>query len=338
MKHSRITTLANLLIENLTQEISDSKQTIESLRTQTINTRDAVDNINIILKNAGFESFEIAEKNVVNNISQYHLKRPSQSGDGAIFKSLSEGEKNFISFLYFHQLCIGTDDIQSNGSKKKIIVIDDPVSSLDSQALFVVSTLIHTLTTRKSNNTRVEKQGLKNDNLSQIFILTHNLYFYKEVSFDKRPICTDYWHYKVSKLNNKSDIKGSYNKTVHDDYTLLWNTIKELKENLPQTSTLNIVIANSMRRIIESYVNFIGYGKDSWSSLFNFGENEPTYYIKCAFISIINDESHKTTALDGVYYQKIINEQPQILFDVFKEIFRTIGKDHYEMMLDEEII
>ncbi|EMY3559837.1 AAA family ATPase [Flavobacterium psychrophilum] len=337
VKYSRLTSFANLLIENLTQEISDSRQTIETLRTQTINTRDAVDNINIILKNAGFDGFEIAEKNVINNISQYYLKRPQQSGDGAIFKSLSEGEKNFISFLYFHQLCIGTDDIQSNSSKKKIIVIDDPVSSLDSQALFVVSTLIHTLTTRKGNNTRAEKQGLKNDNLSQILILTHNLYFYKEVSFDKRPICTDYWHYKVSKLNNKSDIKGSYNKTVHDDYTLLWNTLKELKENLPETTTLNIVIANSMRRIIESYVNFIGYGKDSWSSLFNLDENEPTYYIKCAFISIINDESHKTTALDGVYYQKIINEQPQILFDVFKEIFRTIGKEHYEMMLDEEI-
>lgn len=336
-KYSLLTSSANLLIGKLKQHISDSKQTIELLRTQTITTRDAVDNINIILKNAGFDGFQIAEKDIVNNISQYYLKRPLQSGDGAIFKSLSEGEKNFISFLYFHQLCIGTDDIQSNGSKKKIIVIDDPVSSLDSQALFVVSTLIHTLTARKSNNTRAEKQELKNENLLQIFILTHNLYFYKEVSFDKRPICTDYWHYKVSKLNNKSDIKGSYNKTVHDDYTLLWNTLKELKENLPETTTLNIVIANSMRRIIESYVNFIGYGKDSWSSLFNLDENEPTYYIKCAFISIINDESHKTTALDGVYYQKIINEQPHILFDVFKEIFRTIGKEHYEMMLDEEI-
>ena len=338
VKYSRITASANLLIENLKHKISESKQTIEILRTQTINTRDAVDNINIILKNSGFESFEISEKDVLNNISQYYLKRPLQSNDEAIFKSLSEGEKNFISFLYFFQLCIGTDDIQSNASKKKIIVIDDPVSSLDSQALFVISTLIHTLTTRKSNDSKTEKQALKNGNVEQIFILTHNLYFYKEVSFDKRPICTDYWHYKVSKLNNKSDIKGSYNKTIHDDYTLLWNTIKELKENLPATTNFNILIANSMRRIIESYVSFIGYGKDSWSSLFNLNENEPTYYIKCAFISIINDESHKTTALDGVYYQKIINEQPQMLFEVFKEIFRTIGKEHYQMMFGEDII
>lgn len=336
-KYAKLNTAANDLILSFNNNILSSRQNIETLRTQTINTRDAVDNINTILKNAGFDGFEIAERNLINNISQYYLKRPLQSGNSAIFKSLSEGEKNFISFLYFHQLCTGTDDIQNNGIKKKIVVIDDPVSSLDSQALFVVSTLIHSLIARKSNEPRAEKQLFKNDNLSQIFILTHNLYFYKEVSFDKRPICTDYWHYKINKVNNKSEIKGSYNKTIHDDYTLLWNTIKDLKNNLPQTTSLNIVIANSMRRIIESYVNFIGYGKDSWSSLFNLNESEPTYYIKCAFISIINDESHKTTALDGVYYQKIINEQPLILFEVFKEIFRTIGKEHYEMMLDEQL-
>lgn len=51
----------------------------------------------------------------------------------------------------------------------------------------------------------------------------------------------------------------------------------------------------------------------------------------------INDESHKVTALDGVYYQKISAEQPQLLFDVFKEIFSNIGGEHYEMMMDEQI-
>lgn len=336
IQYSRIKSVADESISNLRNNVLLSRQNIEILRTQTVNTQTAVNNINTILKNAGFDGFEIAEKDIVNNISQYYLKRSTPQENNSIFKSLSEGEKNFISFLYFHQLCTGSDNIQTNGSKKKIIVIDDPVSSLDSQALFVVSTLIHNLIARKGNIT-AEKQQFKNDNITQVIILTHNLYFYKEVSFDRRPVCTDYWHYKVSKINNKSEIKGQRQKIIQDDYSLLWNTIKDLKENLPENRSLNIVIANSMRRIFESYVNFIGYGKDSWSSLYNLDENEPTYYIKCAFISIINDESHKTSALDGVYYQKIINEQPQILFNVFKEIFRTIGKEHYEMMLDEQL-
>jgi hypothetical protein len=92
-----------------------------------------------------------------------------------------------------------------------------------------------------------------------------------------------------------------------------------------------------MRRIIESFVSFIGIGNDSWSAVLNENKGQPEYYIKCAFISTINDESHKITALDGVYFQKISNEQPQILFNVFKEIFKTIGKEHYELMMEEEI-
>ncbi len=337
IKYQSIISLANSLISDYKSKILASKQTIETLRSQTINTKEAIDNINLILKNSGFDGFEIAEKDSLNNISQYYLKRQNAAVGNPIFRSLSEGEKNFISFLYFFQLCIGTDNILSNGNKKKIIVIDDPVSSLDSQALFVVSTLIHNLILRKGDNPKADKKLLKNGNLSQVFIFTHNLYFYKEVSFDKRPICTDYWHYRIIKINNQSTIRGEYNKTIYDDYSLLWNTIKELKSNMPTTSSLNIVIANSMRRVIESYVNFIGYGKDSWAALFNDNQDEPTHYVKCAFIATINDESHKITALDSVYYQKIINEQPQILFDVFIEIFKTIGKEHYELMMDEQI-
>lgn len=337
IKYLRITTLADELIVGYNTKTVISKQAIETLRGQTVNTKEAVDDINLILKNSGFESFEIAEKDTINNISQYFLKRPNSSGEEPIFKSLSEGEKSLISFLYFYQLCVGTDDIQNNGSKKKIIIIDDPVSSLDSQALFVVSTLIHQLILRKANDTSPNRKTFKNETIAQLFILTHNLYFYKEVSFEKRPMCTDYWHYKIDKINNQTTISGRYNKMVSDDYSMLWQTTKELKANLPQDSILNVVIANTMRRIIESYVNFIGLGKDSWSSVLSEDQTSSEYYLKCAFISAINDESHKITALDSVYYQKLSNEQPQILFNVFKNIFKAIGKEHYEMMMDEEI-
>jgi len=338
IKYSRLIILSNELKNRFENYISTAKQNIETLRSQTVNTKDAIDNINLILKSAGFEGFEIAEKDKVNNISRYYLKRLSRTSTDPIFASLSEGEKNFISFLYFYELCLGTDDLQSNGSKKKIIAIDDPVSSLDSQSLFIVSTLIHTLIQRKSDNNRPDRMLFKNNNIAQVFILTHNLYFYKEVSFDKRPICTDYWHYKISKLNNQTIITGDYNKSVFDDYSLMWQTIKSIKSNLPQNTSLNIMISNSMRRIIESYVNFIGYGKDSWAALLSGGHSDPSYYIKCAFISTINDESHKIAALDSAYYQKIINEQPQVLFNVFASIFKSIGKEHYEMMMDELLV
>jgi wobble nucleotide-excising tRNase len=97
------------------------------------------------------------------------------------------------------------------------------------------------------------------------------------------------------------------------------------------------MISNTMRRILESYINFIGLGNDSWSALLSEDKTLPSYYIKCAFISTINDESHKVSALDSVYYQKILHEQPEVLFDVFASIFKCIGKQHYEMMMEEQL-
>lgn len=331
-KYQRLNDLADNFISNYDSKLVAARQEIERLRSQTVNTQDAVDNINLILKNSGFESFEIKERDNVNNISQYFLKRPNIDSGSPIFKSLSEGEKSFISFLYFFQLCIGTDNLDSNASKKKIIVIDDPVSSLDSQSLFVISSLIHKLILKKSSNNKL----FKNENIEQVFILTHNIYFYKEVSFYQRPLCASYRHYKVSKTNNVTTVRGQRKRVITDDYTLLWNNIKEIKNNLPANSELNILIANSMRRIIESYVRFLGIGKNAWSSILTEDTESPEYYLKYAFVASINDESHGVTILDSVYYQKISTEQPELLFKVFKGIFSNIGREHYKLMMEKQ--
>lgn len=55
--------------------------------------------------------------------------------------TLSEGEITFITFLYFLQLTKGSIDKDSI-SEDRILVIDDPVSSLDSNILFIVSSLL----------------------------------------------------------------------------------------------------------------------------------------------------------------------------------------------------
>ena len=46
------------------------------------------------------EIIEFLEKEKINNISQYYLSRIGSNQQENIFNSLSEGEKNFISFLY----------------------------------------------------------------------------------------------------------------------------------------------------------------------------------------------------------------------------------------------
>jgi len=336
IKIKKIKNLATELEDRYKKKIDSIKEDISILREQTIDTKEAINNINEILKNSGFTGFEIEEKEKVNNISRYYLKRNNIQNGDIVFNTLSEGEKHFISFLYFYQLCLGTDDLDNNTNKNKIIVIDDPVSILDSQSLFVVSTLIRELIKRKAEEPKPERKELANQNISQVFLFTHNFYFYKEVSFSRRLICTDYWHYNVIKINNITQIKDGYNKTIEDDYSLLWNTLKESKKNI-DSSTNNIMISNTMRRILETYINFVGIGADPWQLISNEDTNSSSYYIKSAFISIINEESHKVF-LDSTYYHKITKEHPQILYDIFKDIFKVIGKSHYEQMMGEEII
>ncbi len=336
IKIEKIKNLATELEDGYKKKIDSIKEDISILREKTIDTKEAVNNINEILRNSGFTGFEIEEKEKVNNISRYYLKRNNIQNRDIVFNTLSEGEKHFISFLYFYQLCLGTDDLDNNTNKNKIIVIDDPVSSLDSQSLFVVSTLIRELIKRKAEEPKPERKELANQNISQVFLFTHNFYFYKEVSFNRRLICTDYWHYNVIKINNITQIKDGYNKTIEDDYSLLWNTLKESKKNI-NSSTNNIMISNTMRRILETYINFVGIGAELWQIIFNEDTSSSSYYIKSAFISIINEESHKVF-LDSTYYHRITKEQPQILYDIFKDIFKVIGKSHYDQMMGEEIL
>lgn len=315
------------------EKVNLCRNEIEKLQGQTVNTKDAVDNINLILKNAGFDNFEIAERGEkINNISQYYLKR-CDSTEEYIFKTLSEGEKNFIAFLYFYQLCIGTNDITNKGLKK-IIIIDDPVSSLDSRCLFILVSLVHTLVSYDKENNGNKKE-LKNSSINQIFLLTHNTYFYKEVSLKYRPICTDRNHFQVQKLKGVSSIIEVHERNlIQDDYSLLWKSLIELKRKLETLDkSWNILIANNMRRILESFATFNGFGNDAWAAIKDISSNTPDVIMYNTFLSSINNDSHSAFPMDSFYYQSITNSEPETLFEIFERIFQKIGFDHYYMMI-----
>lgn len=329
------------LIDHKKEVIKDKiiviKGEIESLREQTISTKEAVENINTILKNSGFGSFSIEEKELTNNnISEYYLKRDSGE-DEEVFKTLSEGEKNFIAFLYYYQLCLGVHDIDES-EKRKILVIDDPVSSLDSQVLFIVNSLIQHLIANKGK-TKPEKKAFKNPLLEQVFILTHNIYFHKEVSlFSHQRICIDHQFFTVKKVSGASKIQIN-EKPVVNDYFLLWDTLKNINDTIiknPNDKTHNISITNLMRRILESYVNFTGLGNTVWNAIKDTNPEDPINIICNSLISELQDGSHKVSPLDEIYFTRVINEEPQKLFDVFKIIFDEIGKEHYLIMMGIE--
>ena len=84
---------------------------------------------------------------------------------GSNASNLSEGECSLISFCYF--IARMEDELKDeNNAKELIIYIDDPISSLDSNHIFFMFSLIESVITKP------KKYG-------QLFISTHNLDFLK---------------------------------------------------------------------------------------------------------------------------------------------------------------
>lgn len=137
-----------------------------------------VDEINRSLKSYGFTNFKIVPSPAQPNA--YQIQRM----DGTLAtNTLSEGEETFISFLYFLQFAKGSVDI-SKVSNRKVLVLDDPICSLDSTVLYIVSPLVKGL---------IKDVRMGNSDVEQIFILTHNVFFHKKTAFiDRRTeICND---------------------------------------------------------------------------------------------------------------------------------------------------
>ena len=67
-------------------------------------------------------------------------------------------------------------------TKRKIIVIDDPVTSMDSSALFIVGALVREMIKVCTNSGTLLTSGFEATYIDQIFILTHNVLFHREVT------------------------------------------------------------------------------------------------------------------------------------------------------------
>ncbi len=132
-------------INNLEKQIRENQEKIKELENEIrelektmVSIKPIVNKINMLLKGYGFTNFGLA---CTEDEKSYRIQRE----DGQLVgETLSEGEITFITFLYYYHLTKGylkENDI----SKNKVLVIDDPISSLDSNILFIVSVLIKDL-------------------------------------------------------------------------------------------------------------------------------------------------------------------------------------------------
>ncbi len=131
--NSAITSLGTQISTANTDKATKTAE-IRELEKLTTSIQPTIDCINALLSSFGFQGFSLAK---ALNGTCYKLVRQ----DGSDAKTtLSEGEKTFVTFLYFYHLLKGSDS-ESGMTIDRVVVFDDPVSSLDSDILFIVGDL-----------------------------------------------------------------------------------------------------------------------------------------------------------------------------------------------------
>lgn len=310
----------NKAIASISETIRTTKEEKEKLETQVkekeaevTSVKPTVNEINKILNLFGFTNFSLAE---AEKKGFYKVIREDGS---EVQETLSEGESTFLTFLYFYHMLRGSTSDTGIG-KDKIVIIDDPISNLDSNVLFIVSNLTKELVRDVKNKTN----GLK-----QIFILSHNVYFFKEVTFKGNG--NNKWkeeaYWIIRKLDNKTCIKKHDKNPIKTTYELLWRELDDVERINSAT------IFNTLRRILEYYFNILG-GLDYEKAINEF-EGEEQIICK-SLISWINDGSH------FINDDLVVDAEPENIakyLKVFKLIFQKLGHEsHYIMMKSNEII
>jgi len=146
--------------------------------------------------------------------------------------TLSEGEKTALAFAYFMSKV--TTEVTNNG--QTIIVIDDPISSLDDNRIYSTAFLIHE-----------EFKDFK-----QLFVLSHNMLFLKYINplFKKEKET-----YFISK-GQIEDLPLSLENFQSPYFYMLESVLNFNNEAAPDYEDARKFLPNYIRRILETFFGF----------------------------------------------------------------------------------
>ncbi|WP_417884524.1 AAA family ATPase [Vibrio rumoiensis] len=291
---------------------------VKYLRSKTSDIDKTITRININLKNLGLTSFEIVPSNNPEQKNYFVLSRGEESKEGeAVFKSLSEGEKTLITFLYFIEKCNGSMSADSDlTDNEKLIVIDDPISSLSQNYIYDIASLIQT-------------KIIKGNKFKKVIVLTHSLFFYQEL-LKLAPNKVDQFEkkYALYRLNKKqySIIQPMSKGELKNDYQSLWQTVKDVIDG----NAHPVVLPNVMRNIIEYYFGFV-HKKDKLADILNeLIEKEQEQGYK-SFYRYINRGSHADPTNIGI----MVDVDHTAYLERFRAIFReSQDEEHYICMME----
>ena len=283
-KNSKITELEESANKLIPFEQENSERVLE-LQTYQFNIQEEIKKLNA-QKSTISAASELVNKFLNSffgheSLSLIPIEEEGQQGRFKIVRNgqeaynLSEGECTLVAFCYFIAIAYNLKNI---GKLTDVIIyIDDPISSLDSNNIFYIYSLIE--------NIICKEKAYK-----QLFISTHNLEFFKylrKLTIPKNrtnikscndPSCTstkrneneDVSFYLINKENNisKLDALPNYLKKYNTEFNYLFSQIWNCAQTTTELGPDQIYnFSNNMRKFFEVY-NYFKYPSDQNKSAF----------------------------------------------------------------------
>lgn len=248
--------------------------------------------------------------------------------NGSPAEHLSEGEATAIAFLYFLKSLSSKDfDL-----KKEVVVIDDPVSSLDTNALFCAFAYMREQT----------------KSAGQLFVLTHNANFFRQVKN---------WFHHINRECKKTDpptmparffmtrasVVGDQRfatitaldkllSKYESDYHYLFKQVYEYSCFVPTDGSYENLygLPNIARRLLETFFAFRYPAQtNGLSALLSQAKFDPAR--KARILRLLHTFSHDGVIGEGEHDLSALAETPQVLKDVM-DLIQSEDEHHFKAM------
>lgn len=312
-------------------EVIMLKQIIEKYESKLRNTKDGCDALNkILIDLLGRDEIRFEDSDI-----GYIIRRNKE-----IAKDISEGEKTTIAFAHFIVNLTNKDfDL-----KEGIIIIDDPISSLDLDSIHKVTTLI----------------GSKLKKSHQLILMTHNYDFFNHIKewfrYDKdinssgihkdkeingqilmikNPFDKQSGN-RVAQIAEIDPLLRDYESEYHYLFKKLLTFEKDLTEDTEGTIAAVYDYPNIARKLLECFLSFKVPASDTfYVKLRNLKKNNDKISAEEIedVYSFVNSHSHLDTKTGLIQFDPTLAPNGKSYIDkVLKLIFKS-DKDHYEAMV-----
>jgi len=302
---------AEASILKTTENIKKLTEEIENFESEIKEHHKAAEQINTdLLSYLGHDELKFIPQD--NGYVIHRFKKPTS------IKELSEGEKTAIALLYF----LKTLEDKSFMSKG-IVVIDDPVCSMDDRSLFHAGAYIKE----------------KTKDAKQLFILTHNFTFFRQVrryykDLDKKKIsfyqtqCIKSSTGRISNIKELDKLLVDYESEYHYLFQIIYNTAEQ-EDSVDLANFYHV--PNVARRVLESFLAFKN-PHHCQNLLRNSLTRDKFDLVKQhRILRFINAHSHKDNIGAPEHDASILSETKEVMIDILN-LIKALDKDHFEGM------